>query len=420
MSTDLIEAPAHSTLSTPSVKPDGVGFTTENELAVALKAATLLSRSTLVPLIYQGENGLSNCAIALHMARRLSADPMMVMQNLHVIHGKPGWSSQFLIAMLKSSGLYTKIRYKFTGEKNTDTWGCIFCATEIESGDALEGAEVTIGMARKEGWFDKKGSKWQTMPELMLTYRAAAFFVRVYCPEIAMGLKTADEWEDVGELQIPVGDGASGGAAKAPALSPMELLKAQQAVSVASAATPSPTASPLVVESAPAPTPLIAKPITVEPGFATAEQVYRIEELQRLLGLDSSKMSEILKKRGVSVIRSLKEEQAHEIILRLGDLHAQRVAVAAAEIKPADEPSITGVGVTQIDVNARCTEEQVKAIKELLVELEQKKPNYINEFVTNLKAAGRELVADLSVAEADGLIAALEAGTINEFFATPF
>ena len=51
-------------------------------------------------------------------------------------------------------------------------------------GEVIEGAEVTIGMAKAEGWYSKKDkygketSKWQTMPELMLAYRAAAFFAR--------------------------------------------------------------------------------------------------------------------------------------------------------------------------------------------------------------------------------------------------
>ena len=34
------------------------------------------------------------------------------------------------------------------------------------------------------------------MPELMLAYRAAAFFARVYCPEILMGVQVEGEVED--------------------------------------------------------------------------------------------------------------------------------------------------------------------------------------------------------------------------------
>ena len=37
--------------------------------------------------------------IAQNMARRMGADLLMVMQNLYVVHGRPGWSAQFLIAI---------------------------------------------------------------------------------------------------------------------------------------------------------------------------------------------------------------------------------------------------------------------------------------------------------------------------------
>jgi hypothetical protein len=48
-----------------------------------------------------------------------------------------------------------------------------------------------------EGWLNKSGSKWQTMPELMFRYRCAAFFARTFCPDVLNGLQTADEVRDV-------------------------------------------------------------------------------------------------------------------------------------------------------------------------------------------------------------------------------
>ena len=56
-------------------------------------------------------------------------------------------------------------------------------------------------MAKAEGWLQKQGSKWQTMPDLMLRYRAAAFFARQYAPELTMGMHTAEEVADVVEIQ---------------------------------------------------------------------------------------------------------------------------------------------------------------------------------------------------------------------------
>ena len=56
-------------------------------------------------------------------------------------------------------------------------------------------------MAIQEGWYFKKGSKWQTMPQQMAMYRAAAFFGRVYAPEVTMGIYTKDEVEDFTEAR---------------------------------------------------------------------------------------------------------------------------------------------------------------------------------------------------------------------------
>jgi len=66
-----------------------------------------------------------------------------------------------------------------------------------DTGEPIEGPEISIGMANAEGWLSKNGSKWQTMPELMLRYRAAAFFARLYAPDITLGMQTSEELHDI-------------------------------------------------------------------------------------------------------------------------------------------------------------------------------------------------------------------------------
>lgn len=171
-----------------------VGLVDGQSFALAQRIATMLSNSTLVPKQYQGNMG--NCVIALNMAARIGADPLMVMQNLYVVHGNPSWSAQFLIACFNKCGRFSSLRYEFGGKEGEDSWSCRAWAVEKESGERLDGTVVSIAMAKKEGWFGKTGSKWQTMPQQMLMYRAASWFVRAYAPEIAMGLHTAEELRD--------------------------------------------------------------------------------------------------------------------------------------------------------------------------------------------------------------------------------
>ena len=170
----------------------------EKAFALAQRKATMYAQSTIVPATYQ--NNVSNCVIALDMAERMGANPLMVMQNLYVVHGMPSFSSKFLIACINASKRFSPLRYEFTGDPGTPQYGCRCYA--YESGDSdkkepLHGDWITLDMAQKEGWSTKNGSKWATMPGQMLRYRAAAFWQRVYCPEISMGLITTEEAEEI-------------------------------------------------------------------------------------------------------------------------------------------------------------------------------------------------------------------------------
>lgn len=191
----LAELKARS--SAPAVTPHTeIGFTSIEGFASLQRMANMFTKSSMVPQTFQGEVNLGNAAIALDMAIRMKANPLAVMQNIYIVHGRPSWSAQFLIATLNKSGKFSALRYKFQGQEGTDAWGCRAVATELATGETLEGPLITIGLAKKEGWANKNGSKWQSMPELMLRYRAASWFVRAYAPEIAMGLPEAEELRD--------------------------------------------------------------------------------------------------------------------------------------------------------------------------------------------------------------------------------
>ena len=181
------------------------------------RIAKAFASSDLVPQTYQGN--LPNCMIALDMAQRIGANPLMVMQNLYIVHGTPGWSSKFLIATVNTCGRFSAMRYEWKGEPGTPGYGCRAWAVERETNERLDGIWVTWAMVKAEGWSSKKGSKWLTMPDQMFLYRAAAFWQRVYAPDLAMGLQTAEEVKDVydaskgkdGTFSMSIGDLAQAG-----------------------------------------------------------------------------------------------------------------------------------------------------------------------------------------------------------------
>jgi hypothetical protein len=162
----------------------------------AQRMALALVSSNIVPEQYRGKDNIGNAIVALEMAQRIGASPLAVMQNLNIIHGRPSWSSTFIIAALNSCGRFAPIRFEVTGEG--DDRSCIAWTTD-KTGERLEGPPASIAMAKAEGWYAKNGSKWKTMPELMLRYRAAAFFGRLYAPDVLNGMHATEEVEDIGD-----------------------------------------------------------------------------------------------------------------------------------------------------------------------------------------------------------------------------
>lgn len=172
-------------------------FATSESFELSQRMCKAIAASSIIPDIYK--NNLPNTMIALELANRIGASPLMVMQHLYIVYGKPSFSSTFLIASINQSGKYSPLRFIVDGDG--DQYGCIAWAKDSD-GERLESPRVTIEMAKKEGWYQKNGSKWQTMPELMMRYRAATFFSRLYCPEITMGMQTREEAEDISYVEI--------------------------------------------------------------------------------------------------------------------------------------------------------------------------------------------------------------------------
>lgn len=177
-------------------------FASEAAFKAGYRMAKAMASSSLVPVQYQGDTNIPNVLIAMELANRIGASVLMVMQSLDIIHGRPSWRAQFLIATVNSSNRFTPLRFRWFGEEGTKEWGCRCVAKDRESGEECVGALITIDLAHAEGWATKGGSKWKTMPEQMLMYRAAAFWTRVYAPELSLGMHTTEEIIDTTGVEV--------------------------------------------------------------------------------------------------------------------------------------------------------------------------------------------------------------------------
>lgn len=168
-------------------------FASKDSFELGQRMARVFSESSLVPKQYQGNIG--NCMIALNMAHRMKSDPLMVMQNLVLVHNVPTFEAKFAIACFNATGKYSAIKYKEVGERGKDSWGMVAYAIEKTTGDLCEGPAITIGMAKAEGWYNQN-PKWKNIPDLMLRYRSASWFIRTTDPGVMMGFQTREEVED--------------------------------------------------------------------------------------------------------------------------------------------------------------------------------------------------------------------------------
>lgn len=175
---------------TTTARPGSIYFSAE-AFDNAQRIAKSLASSSLVPQQFQGQQGYANCLVALEIAGRMNLSVLQVMQNIYIVHGRPEWKSSFVIALINGCGRFERLQFDSTGKG--DDLACKCHAKEISTGADLEGPTVTMAMAKAEGWATKAANKWRTMPELMIKYRAATFWGRLYIPDLLVGISYSQE-----------------------------------------------------------------------------------------------------------------------------------------------------------------------------------------------------------------------------------
>lgn len=180
-----------------------------------IKLAEIFARSKMVPAHFQ--NKPDDCFVALQMAYRMELDPMTALQNIYVVSGKPGLSSQLIISLVnRSKKLVGPVQWRIVGKG--EAMEVTAFGTLRETGEEIS-FTVPWSMVKGEGW--DKNSKYRSMPEVMMRYRSVAFLARFHFPEVIIGMQSIEEVEDV----VAAGGGIEPGSA-------IERMKAQAAKAV--------------------------------------------------------------------------------------------------------------------------------------------------------------------------------------------
>ena len=155
------------------------------------RVATAFSGSKMVPQHFQGKP--QDTFVAIQMALQLQINPLLCLQNVAVINGRPSFSAQFMIGLANSRGPFAGPLTWHTEGKGDDL--SVTCQATLAATGEVVSVNVSMEMAKADGW--TKNAKYRSIPEQMLRYRSATWLIRLYCPEVTCGMQSSDELKDI-------------------------------------------------------------------------------------------------------------------------------------------------------------------------------------------------------------------------------
>jgi hypothetical protein len=131
-------------------------------------------------------SGIANMEQALAIiqyGRELGYAPMIALQNISLIKGRPSLAAHLIAARLKAAGIKIKVK----------EWTEKICTLGFNEDFEFS---YTIEEATNAGLH---GDNWTKYPKQMLYARAVSMGGRVYAPEVLMGVYSIEEMQDVEE-----------------------------------------------------------------------------------------------------------------------------------------------------------------------------------------------------------------------------
>ena len=113
-------------------------YLSEASFEFAQRQAKMLANSSFVPREFKGDTGLSNCIVAVGVARRMGMDPTYVCQSINVINGRPSWKSEFISGAIQGCGRFVDFDY----DEGEDY--CQVVCKRADSGKEVRGVKITL------------------------------------------------------------------------------------------------------------------------------------------------------------------------------------------------------------------------------------------------------------------------------------
>lgn len=165
-----------------------------------LKFSQMMATSKItIPKHLQGNTG--DCFAIVMQAMQWGMNPFAVAQKTHLVNGVLGYEAQLVNAVINSRApITTRLNYEWFGDwskvngktSNSDDVGVIVSATM--KGET-EPRVLSVSMAQVGNV--RNSPLWVNDPRQQLAYLATKRWSRLYCPDVILGVYTADEFEDV-------------------------------------------------------------------------------------------------------------------------------------------------------------------------------------------------------------------------------
>jgi len=158
-----------------------------------VEMAKYLAQSGLMP---GGLQTPAQVLVALQMGHELGLSPMIAVNNIAVINGRPSLSSSIMDAIVMNRPDYAGRSIKFEGEGETRSCTVTVQRKIGENVETFEGY-FSMRMAKDAGLLDKKGEVWKHYPDRMLKARASGYADKDGWPDALAGMISQEEAESI-------------------------------------------------------------------------------------------------------------------------------------------------------------------------------------------------------------------------------
>ena len=167
-----------------------IAVTDAATLHTRMDYAKALAQSNLLPSAYQKQP--ANILVAIEYGEALGLAPMVAIQQISVIQGKPTMSAQLMGALVRQAG------HRLRVSVDESSKAVIAELTRSDDPDFTFRSVWDMGRAQAAG-LTSKGGSWKTYPLAMLKARAITEVCRDGCPEVLAGVAyTPEELEPTG------------------------------------------------------------------------------------------------------------------------------------------------------------------------------------------------------------------------------